>query len=146
MKILVLSDSHNHFLEVNFSSYDFVIHCGDYGPSKKELIQNQVFFVRGNCDSFGPEILLKTLFSRKIMITHGSNENVKYTMNHLYFKALENHCSVCIFGHTHQQVCFEQEGILFINPGSYPDSYIEILDEKIILHQDSKIKIIHYRW
>lgn len=146
MKIAVISDSHSHKLTLDYSKYDYVIHCGDYGDSKIELLQNQVLYVRGNCDFFGPQLRIETIFSRKVLITHGSNESVKFTMNRLYYKAVEQNCSVCMFGHTHQQICFVQDGILFLNPGSYPESYIEITDEKIILHHKGETKIIQYRW
>ena len=146
MKILVLSDSHSVKLKIDFSSYDKIIHCGDYGVSKEELMRNDVLYVKGNCDSFGPDFRVETLFSRKVFITHGHRENVKFTMNSLYYRALENGCSVCMFGHTHQQTCFLQDGLLFINPGSYPDSYIEIRDEEITLHYEGETKIIQYRW
>lgn len=146
MKILLLSDSHQSSIAFDFSKYDFIIHCGDYGTSLDTLKENQILYVRGNCDTIGPEALELKFASKKIFVTHGHLENVKFTLNRLLYKALEKNCQVCMFGHTHQQVCFIEEDILFLNPGSYPESYIEIDDETITLHQRNSIKNISYRW
>lgn len=147
MKILVLSDSHHTLLDnLDFKKYDAVIHCGDYGNSLLSLEQNQVFFVRGNCDSFGEEYLFFELYGKKIFVTHGHRENVKYGLDRLIYRSIEKGANLTLFGHTHQQMCFQEEGILFLNPGSYPSSYIEINEEEVKLYQNGKVKSIQYRW
>lgn len=147
MKILVLSDSHHTLLDpLDFKKYDAVIHCGDYGNSLFHLKQNQVFFVRGNCDFYGEDYLFFELYGKKIFVTHGHRENVKYALDRLIYKSLEMGANLTLFGHTHEQVCFQEEGILFLNPGSFPTGYIEITDEEIHLYQNDKIKNIQYRW
>ena len=41
MKILVLSDSHRRYLDdIKFNEFDYIFHCGDYGPSKPVLENN----------------------------------------------------------------------------------------------------------
>ncbi|MCM1130906.1 MAG: metallophosphoesterase [Roseburia sp.] len=147
MKILVLSDSHHTPLEsLDYKKYDVVIHCGDYGNCLTSLTKNQVFFVRGNCDFFGEDYLFFSLYGKKIFVTHGHRENVKYGLNRLIYKSLEMGANITLFGHTHQQICFQEEGILFLNPGSYPSGYIEINEEEIKLHQNGKLKRIKHRW
>ena len=147
MKLLILSDSHHTDLEsLDFEKYDAVLHCGDYGNSYSVLMKNHVFFVKGNCDLRGEEALLLELYGKSIFITHGHRENVKYGLDRLIYKSLEKNASITLFGHTHEQCCFKEEGILFINPGSFPRSYVIITDEDIQLFKDGKVKSIQYRW
>ncbi|MDE7162051.1 MAG: metallophosphoesterase [Anaeroplasmataceae bacterium] len=146
MKILVLSDTHSNEIRLDLKKYDFVIHCGDYGKSIDPHTQRDILFVKGNCDIYGPDLLELSIASKKVFVTHGYMENVKYGFDRLIYKALEKNCQICMFGHTHMQVCFLEEGILFLNPGSYPEGYIEIFDEEIVLHQKNTIKKISYRW
>lgn len=148
MKILVLSDSHSTNLDsISFEQYDAVIHCGDYGHEKHTLLEHGVHFVCGNCDLFGPKSSIIELFGKKIWITHGDYENVKFTYDRLIYKAMEYQVDICFFGHTHQQICIEEDQILFINPGSYPSSYVIINDNEILFyHQHNVIHKMAYRW
>lgn len=147
MKILVLSDSHQTDLNpFSFEDYDAIIHCGDYGKEKNWLLNHHVHFVCGNCDLFGPKHSLLTLYGKKIWITHGDLENVKFQFDRLVYQALAYQVDVCFFGHTHQQICFEEKHILFINPGSYPASYVVIEDNEILFYQNHKVQKQLYRW
>ncbi len=147
MRILVLSDSHYTSLKnIDFKSYDAVIHCGDYGFQKELLIQNQVQFVRGNCDDYGLKHLVLELFGRKAFVTHGDIENVKYGLDRLVYRAMEYEVSVCFYGHTHQQKAFIEKDILFLNPGSFPKSYAEITEEAILLHNDEEVVTLDFKW
>lgn len=147
MKILVLSDSHYHNLDsLSMDSFDAVCHCGDYGFSKNDLIAHHGHYVRGNCDLEGPKHLLFQINSKKIWITHGDLENVKHTLDRLVYKAQELECDICLFGHTHQSACFIEEGILFLNPGSYPNSYAVITDHAVLLYQSTGVKKFKYEW
>ncbi|MDE6408235.1 MAG: YfcE family phosphodiesterase [Anaeroplasmataceae bacterium] len=147
MKILVLSDSHHSSIDnLDFYEYDAVIHCGDYGNSLSTLTKNNVFFVKGNCDAYGEDALFLRIFGKKIFVTHGHMENVKYGLDRLIYKSLENKVQITLFGHTHQQVCFVEEDILFLNPGSYPNGYIEITEDEIKLFCNREVKSVLYRW
>lgn len=147
MKILVLSDSHlTNLNKISFSEYDYVIHCGDYGRHIDILNTNNVLFVRGNCDDFGDKYLKKELFGRRILVTHGDLENVKYGYTRLIYRALEGKSNIVLFGHTHRPIYFYEENILFLNPGSYPDSYIEIINNDIFFITNNKRIKIEYKW
>lgn len=147
MKILLISDSHQASLtHLPFEKYDAILHCGDYGKSLPILKEHHVYYVQGNCDFQGEDALHLSLFGKEIYMTHGHHEQVKFDLNRLIYKAMEEKVSVCMFGHTHQLLCFKEENILFLNPGSYPNSYIEITEDTIILHQNKTEKRIHYRW
>lgn len=147
MKLLVLSDNHGTSLkEILASKYDRVLHCGDYGGSLSELFGVHAAFVRGNCDSYGPSYKRIEIGGKKILVLHGNNENVKYDLNRLIYKALEQEVDVCLFGHTHHQQCFIEQGILFLNPGSYPEGYAEITENCIYLYSSKTVKTIEYKW
>ena len=133
MKILVLSDTHHHEIAKELlEDADLIIHCGDFGKSKELLDKYNVFYVRGNCDCDGQKYQLITFNNKKIFITHGDLENVKYGYDRLIYRALETEADICCFGHTHHQEMFKAEGITFLNPGAYP-KYAIICDDEIIL-------------
>lgn len=147
MRILVLSDNHyNSLKEIKYSSYDVVIHCGDCGNSRKYLLENKALFVDGNCDIGNEKLILKDIFDRKVLITHGDLENVKYGFNNLFYKALESNANIVFFGHTHNPTYFMEKGILFLNPGFYPYSYIEIIDGDIYFIIEQKKMKIKFKW
>ena len=118
MKILVLSDNHfNSLNDIDFKSYDWVIHWGECGNQRKTLLENKVLRVDGNCDVGNDKHLVRDIFSKKVFITHGDLENVKFGFNNLLYKALELNVNVVFFGHTHNPTYFYESGILFMNPG-----------------------------
>ncbi len=150
MKILVLSDSHSRFIDdIDFSSYDFVFHCGDYGRSKALLDNtNNLYYVAGNCDYANNKEVFVNIFNKNIYMTHGDLYHVKLHFNSLVYRAIEKNANICLFGHTHERCIFVQDGILFINPGAYnDDSYAEILDDGIYFYQNGTlIKKFDYKW
>lgn len=146
MKLLIISDSHRYSLDIDFSKYDYIIHCGDYGSSLELLKTNNALYVKGNCDLDGNDEIALNINNKKVFITHGNKYNVKYDYERLIYRALEVCADIVFFGHTHNQIAFVEEDILFINPGNYPDFYVEIVDNDIILHSNGFEKHINYRW
>ncbi len=146
MRLLVISDSHHTPLDLDVSNYDAIFHCGDYGASESYLLKNNINFVKGNCDSKGDSSLLLYQFGKRIFVTHGHIENVKYGLDRLVYKALEKKADFCFFGHTHQVTCFQEENVFFINPGAYPESYVEITEDKILIYKKKTVHPISYRW
>ena len=145
MRILVLSDSHSTNIKIDFSSFDYVFHCGDRGFSK---LSDDVIYVKGNCDFAGDNEKLIEINGKKIFITHGNIYNVKYNYMNLYYKALELKADIVLFGHTHKQIVFSENNILFLNPGAYENGcYAIINDTNIELYEKNMIKeIIDFRW
>ena len=64
----------------------------------------------------------------------------------LFRKRVQEQAEICFFGHTHEQTCFVESGILFLNPGNYPQSYIEIEDQNIVFYKNGKMLIQDYKW
>jgi len=135
MRVLVISDSHgkrNRVMEVvaNYTQWgtdhlvDMVVHLGDYDS---DLLKYAELFghvtivaVAGNGDygskTEGERIL--TLAGHQVLLLHGHKQNVKMGYERLCYHAREKDVRVCLFGHTHKACIFEQDNILFMNPGS----------------------------
>lgn len=146
MKLLVLSDSHISKIDRSlFTGVDASFHCGDYGNSIGLLEEMGTHYVAGNCDSIGVKYKIIECYKRRILLLHGDIVDVKRNFDRLIYLALEKKVSVCFFGHTHYQTCFKEEGILFLNPGAYPN-YAIIDEDKIQLFSIRGIKEIQFRW
>ncbi|MCL2373518.1 MAG: YfcE family phosphodiesterase [Defluviitaleaceae bacterium] len=128
MKALVVSDTHGKLrgLEQLLQRYsplvNTVIHLGDYCRDLLGLKASypglDMITVAGAMD-FGHETIVeRTAHGRKILMVHGHMHNVKESMSTLTNLAYRENANVCLFGHTHLQTMYEDEGILFMNPGS----------------------------
>jgi len=131
MKILVASDTHGHSEPLNDLLYKYeseiemVIHLGDFAEDITMLsyAYSELTFhaVAGavcvNCER---EKII-TVANRKILMLHGHLHGVKTGLDKLISYAAEEGVDICLFGHTHQQIMFEQDGILFMNPGTISD-------------------------
>ena len=149
MKILILSDSHYKSLnDINFKEYDYILHAGDYGISKNEIEENGIIYVKGNCDIEGLNEVSIEIDNKKFLITHGHLYDVKYDLTRLLFKGLSQNANFVIYGHTHIANIVEEEGIIFINPGSYQDGYYAVIDDhQIAFYKDGKdYKIFRRKW
>ena len=148
MKILILSDSHSRKLDINFDKYDYVLHAGDMGYEYETLLRNNAIFVKGNCDFHGDDEYILKLNDKKILLLHGHTKSVKSSYLNLSLYARSQNVNLVIFGHTHYQDSFVDNGILFINPGSYEDGFYAILDNDNInfYFNDNIIKTIKLNW
>lgn len=131
MRILVLSDTHGETSRVykvyeKLSSQgplDLIIHCGDYYKDAIQIGERTgipVAWVKGNTDGSFSEneyTIVETEFGN-LLVTHGHMENVDFSQQNLYYKALEKGCCAAIYGHTHRAVFTEAGGVYLLNPGS----------------------------
>ena len=138
MKVLVMSDSHgdlNQILSVVLHHKDeiqFFVHLGD-GASEFETVKNtfpdmKFLSVRGNCDYYC-DLPCEETFSYdkyKIFATHGSEYNVKETMDKIKENALKGNYNIVLFGHTHKIYCENENNILYINPGSIRKTFFSV--------------------
>ncbi len=128
MKIGVISDTHGNVIVgekiiKEMGKIDLLIHGGDFyrdAVKLAERINVKVEAVVGNCDfpKTSPEELILDIQGCRLYITHGHKFNVKNFYNDLLEKAKDVGADLVIFGHTHLAAKFEQEGIIFFNPGS----------------------------
>ncbi len=124
----MLSDTHGKMKNIKneIEKHDdlaCIIHLGDYSSDAEKIIgltHVPVEYVLGNCDygQLGSLEKVISLGETKILLTHGHRENVKMTLDKLYYKAKEAECDIALYGHSHVRYV-EEEDILMINPGSF---------------------------
>ncbi|MFN7251608.1 MAG: metallophosphoesterase family protein [Anaerobacillus sp.] len=128
MKALIISDSHGlqkELFEVfqrHTQDVDVIIHCGDSELAKDNFMSfDKLLIVKGNCDyepGFKNEIMTNVL-GQNIFIVHGHLHDVKFSAVKLSYCAEELDANLVCFGHTHEAVAFQENNILYINPGSF---------------------------
>ena len=128
MKILLVSDTHGNDRRLEEAvlkefPFDFLIHCGDVEGSAEyieEICDVPTLIVAGNMDYYGdlPKEEVLKLQGHRILVTHGHLYGVSTYLGELYSAAKRRHCEAVFFGHTHQPLVDEQDGILAVNPGS----------------------------
>ena len=131
MRIFVVSDTHGNLrnaialydkIAAN-APVDCIIHCGDYrsdGVKLAKIYGRPVYAVHGNCDGgWGEEEFeIAQTPAGKILVIHGHMEDVKFSLDNAQYLAQRENCGMVCFGHTHKPVIKEQNGILFVNPGT----------------------------
>lgn len=144
IKIAVLSDTHGmrtplFVIEPVLKTADLIIHLGDGANDAKSISPNSKYIcVGGNCDYDKQlkDFEVLSVAGKNILITHGHKQDVKSGLDNLAQFAMQNNCSIALFGHTHQVCDTTQNGIRLLNCGSlcYPrggnNSYmIMLVDE-----------------
>ncbi len=139
MRILVMSDSHGEKYDPLLAVKQqpdaaYVIHLGDgeYDLQRcKEKYPDRIYIqVKGNCD-FGSQLNAVetiTLGGRKIYITHGYAENVKYGLTNLFYRAKEQAADLVLYGHTHIPRHDYYDEMHVFNPGSIREGRYGVID------------------
>lgn len=155
MRVLVVSDTHHDGWALNQAisaqpSAEVVIHLGDGEQealeAKRSFPKKQFYMVRGNCD-WGSQLhahLMLTLAGKKLFLTHGYAENVKFGTDEVIRAAQERGADILLFGHTHEAFTDYVNGLYIMNPGSLHGwegtyGYIDITDAGIVTN------IVHIR-
>lgn len=128
MLIAVVSDTHRYETYIKkvqecIKNADILIHLGDNIDDAEEItkkFKGKVYIVRGNCDfsSKYPREDIIEVEGKKIFITHGHLYSVKTTLTNIFYKGKEVMADVVLFGHTHESLVVEEEGMIIMNPGS----------------------------
>lgn len=122
MKLVVVSDTHGsteHLATIRARHPKaHFFHCGDACYPLAE--EPDFIYVQGNCDNDRtmPRELVTELDKLVIFQTHGDSYGVKQTGMRLRYRALETGANLVLFGHTHVPTCVQDDGVLFVNPGS----------------------------
>lgn len=139
MRILVMSDSHgdrrNAALAIEQQpDAKYVFHLGDGAGDIDDLIpfysDRKFVRVKGNCD-FSSDLPVREIVSvggKRIYVTHGYSERVKFGLDVLYYSAREQEAVIALFGHTHEPHIDYYDGIHIFNPGSLRDGNYGIID------------------
>ena len=131
MRILVISDTHGEldrfwkvFNKLNKETpVQMIVHCGDYIEDAKEIRMRSgipVVAVKGNCDgeySHDGYSILETE-AGDFLVAHGHMHDVGFSLQKLYYTALDNNCIGALFGHTHRSAVVETGDLYMMNPGS----------------------------
>ncbi|MBQ9414247.1 MAG: metallophosphoesterase [Clostridia bacterium] len=150
MKLLVMSDSHGNKATVKSlvdryaDQVAAVIHLGD-GASDAQLAALDhpglpFHIVCGNCDFTRdlPRYEDAVFGGKRLYLTHGYSEHVKYELLTLTLTAHEHGADAALFGHTHETLIDFDRGMLLFNPGSlgYYGSYgiLDVDDKGIVPH------------
>lgn len=128
MKIIVLSDSHgnteNLLSAVAVTGSDMILHLGDHDSDcvvlRKSFSDIPLYAVRGNCDLFSNEEIIRDIFceGKHIYMCHGHTYNVKTGLSSLIRGGRDNRADIVLFGHTHRPFYDIVDGMHIINPGT----------------------------
>lgn len=136
MKILVMSDSHGAEEKITEAikthpDAKAIIFLGDGERDFEEALAEcdifpygshvkDIYDVRGNCDLYSnlAETLTGLFEEKRVLISHGYLQNVKYGLSDLLQEAKEKKCQAALFGHTHKRHLSKKDGIVLFNPGS----------------------------
>ncbi|MDD6021586.1 MAG: YfcE family phosphodiesterase [Acutalibacteraceae bacterium] len=153
MRILVMSDSHGDRFSASLAieqqpEAKYVFHLGDGADDIEDLIPfypDRTFVrVRGNCD-FSSQLSASETVSvggKKIYLTHGYAERVKYGLSLLVCAAREHDAEIAVFGHTHTPQTDYCDGLYLFNPGSLRDGNYGVIDitAKGIICVENKVR------
>lgn len=94
---------------------------GDFLPIKLNNYKNKIIAVRGNCDSEVDQMMLNFPIMSDYHLLFWNNKKIFITHGHIYNKdnplPLEDG-DILLYGHFHIPMIFENDGKLFLNPGS----------------------------
>ncbi|MDO4487676.1 MAG: YfcE family phosphodiesterase [Eubacteriales bacterium] len=127
---LLVSDTHGNntlLAEIlkNEGPFDSLIFLGD-----GDRLENSIFsmagcpadvtMVEGNND-YGSSLPASTVIKLgvyRVYLTHGHRERAYFGLDTLSYRASENMCDMCFFGHLHVPLMENIGGVLLVNPGS----------------------------
>jgi len=126
LRIGVLGDSHGSHENIDeamrhLKDVDYILHTGDHHTDIDYIIKSygkKVLGVRGNCDWSGATEVVKSFAGIRILLYHGHQYNVKYSLNNIYYKGQEESADIVIFGHTHIPLYIVENNMIIFNPGS----------------------------
>ena len=151
---IVMSDSHGDreivrdIKERYLGKADAIFHNGDSELPSSDSIWNGIYVVAGNCDydSGYPNNLVLPFSNFTVAQTHGHLYHINFTWDNLIYFAQEAAADICLYGHLHRPAAWQEEGIVFINPGSVLQPRGEINEKlyaKLVIDDDT-IKVTYY--
>ena len=127
MKIGIIGDTHKNYNNIhramdNLMDCELILHTGDNFSDSIYIHKGtgiKIIAVKGNCDyeNVEKEIVLH-LMGHTIFLSHGHEYGVKYGIEEIKAQAKKNKADIVVFGHSHKNLNYYEDNILFINPGS----------------------------
>ncbi len=125
MKLLVFSDNHRdrNGVKIALGQNPGLLHnisLGDSEMKESELTEMNIYGVKGNYpfEPHFPNDLTMVFNDLKVYLTHGHLYSVKLGLTRLLNYAKYNDVDIVLFGHTHNYLIKEIDGVIFVNPGS----------------------------
>jgi putative phosphoesterase len=132
MRILVVSDTHGNqsalfMVREAAGPVDAIIHLGD-GEADAALLSAvediPLLRIAGNCDlgSSAPRELVCEWKGVRLLLCHGDRYGVKTGLSRLIERGIAAGVDGVLYGHTHQVLAEQHDGLWLINPGTltYP--------------------------
>ena len=159
MLIAIISDTHKNQRSIDIAkkhikeaNTDIIIYLGDCIEDVehfKEEFNGKIYAVEGNCDNLNkyPKEDILEVNGKKIYFTHGDLYGVKHGLDNLRLKGKAVGADIVLFGHTHQPLKEEKNGMLLMNPGSIAKpflkdrciGFIEIDDDGNLIRSELKL-------
>ncbi len=126
--MIVLSDSHGNAdgvraMQGRFAENDYVVHLGDGFHDMREVRKEypmKVHQVVGNCDfCYGMREAELSVEGVDVFFCHGHLYGVKKSLADLAAEAKRRGCALALYGHTHEPLVTQVEGVTLVNPGSF---------------------------
>ncbi len=132
MRILIVSDTHGNqsalfMVREVAGPVDAIIHLGD-GEVDAALLsaveEIPLLRIAGNCDlgSSAPRELVCEWKGVRLLLCHGDRYGVKTGLSRLIERGIAAGVDGVLYGHTHQALAEQHDGLWLINPGTltYP--------------------------
>lgn len=152
--IVVMSDSHGDREIVQAikehwqDKADLIFHNGDSELEVDDSVWHGIQVVAGNMDFLAgyPDQQRVELDGYKIIQTHGHLQNINFTMDKLAYWAQEEEASICLYGHLHVPAAYQEDGILYVNPGSVSQPRGQILERlyAVLSLHGQQVRIDYY--
>ena len=154
VKILAVSDSHGekdilNDLALRYTNQvDHFVHCGDSELSSSHLIWGIMSTVMGNCDydyQMNDEYRFQA-DNRTVLVVHGHRHAVRNSVAELKREAKLAAASLVFYGHTHIAKAEQEDGILFINPGSISQPRGTLMEKTycIVTLDEQSVTVTYY--
>lgn len=126
-KILIISDTHGTKKQIrdviSKENPDYSIHAGDFCIDIDFMKENFSYFVAGNNDNEGNDIVEFTIDNIKFVLIHGHQIISFFSFYNAKLEKLNNFLlekkgNVLIFGHTHIEMFQLANNSYILNPGS----------------------------
>ena len=135
-KLIILGDLFNY--GINLNNKDII--------NRLNILNENIIYVRGNCDNNINDVLFDTPYSKEINI---NRKRVLLTHGHLYNKEylLGSNYDIIISGHTHIAIIENIHNKLFLNPGSISkarsgENSFMIIDDNVITIRNLENEIL----
>jgi len=160
-RLLVISDSHGKVDRIYDSirkhrgGFDVLFHLGDKSYDMLSFLEDgfPVVLLKGNMETPYPDLSLRVEWEYigeyenvKILATHGHRYSVHSTLIFLKKHALHLGVNLVLFGHTHEQACFEEDGITYFNPGALQHGHYGIVHLENGKVTETQLLFLPDRW